>query len=1028
MTTSRRLLRALGALFGLGALVGALPTLLVVVVGWPLPRRLPTPQQVSAALDQGWRPDERFVMGVLAILLWLVWAQVLRHLLAQVRHHRRLQRLAPAGAGVPAVMVAPAPRRGGPLQRLVGWLVGGLMMASPIVPAAALASPPPRIPVVLTVTKALADPLPAPTSSVATAVAPEPELPTYVVHTWAERRDCLWNIAERYLGDPFRWTEIRNLNSDRVQPDGRTLGAEPRSWVYPGWTLVLPADADGADVVPVAVPGVPSVGAPTSAASDPASAPAATRPSSGAASAITVPATTASPAATAVTATSAPATTVASPPRSDAPPASTAAVSSAAEPTPADPAEKAASQEARPVRVNPWAQRAAFAGALGLPVLALGGWLGRLRRGRAVQASVRRPGRDVVRPADPGIEALERRARAIAADQAEEWVDAALRDLTAAVAASALDAPVLRCVRAGELGLEVLLDEPSPLAPDGWDAVDDGHVWRLSPALELAELRERGSGHAALAPALVSLGGTPEGPLLVDVEALGVLGVDGDQGRVRAFLAGVALELASASWAEGVDVRVHGLDGFERLEGAAPDADALRHDVRAAAELAGEGLAPYGSAAAARVAPDSEGWYPTVVVLGPDADPALVEDLAALSGPGTGVAVVAAGAPAAAEWQLLVGPDGAAVLNPLGLALRAGGVDEAPSAGRAPVEPAAGRDVDSADVLPGPEAITVEQTGLDEQVIASAVHALAAVGEVDDVAPATPIVATSRPRLPLRRREDCEVWVSLLRRTPEIIGWADEARGRRKLAEVFVYLAIYGAERPVPSADLRTNCWPPKLDHPATGPARLRDISPEAFHQAMSRLRRQMGEGAGGWHVPVAVDGTYVPGPGVGCDWVLFRALTEAAEGLSRHDSAQAIALYCEALDLIQGEPFVDCAPGSCTWAEANGLVTTIRLAVSEAVAHLAKLALPSQPKLALEGARKGLLLLPTQLQLFDTWFHAAGELGDLAVLDQALEAKSWAEQQINPDGGVSPETMELYRRLKAKINAGADMVGARSS
>ncbi|MFP5375340.1 MAG: hypothetical protein ACLGIO_00965 [Acidimicrobiia bacterium] len=101
MTTPRRLLRALGALFGLGALVGALPALLVTLVGWPLPRSLPTPDQISTALGDGWRPDERFVMGLLALLLWLVWVQVLRHLFVQVRLHR-LQAAAVASGADPA--------------------------------------------------------------------------------------------------------------------------------------------------------------------------------------------------------------------------------------------------------------------------------------------------------------------------------------------------------------------------------------------------------------------------------------------------------------------------------------------------------------------------------------------------------------------------------------------------------------------------------------------------------------------------------------------------------------------------------------------------------------------------------------------------------------------------------------------------------------------------------------------------------------------------------------------------------------
>ena len=186
---------------------------------------------------------------------------------------------------------------------------------------------------------------------------------------------------------------------------------------------------------------------------------------------------------------------------------------------------------------------------------------------------------------------LERRARAIAADQAEEWIDAALRALTAALAGSVPGAaPELRCVRAGEMGVEVLLAQPFPVAPDGWEVADGGHVWRVPADVDLDELRLRGSEYPPLTPALVSLGATPEGPILADLEGLGALSVEGDAGRVRAFLAGAALELASASWAQGVELRVYGLDGFGSPEAAVTDGAELVAEARGNAELVGDAL------------------------------------------------------------------------------------------------------------------------------------------------------------------------------------------------------------------------------------------------------------------------------------------------------------------------------------------------------------------------------------------------------------------------------------------------------
>ncbi|MQA27386.1 MAG: LysM peptidoglycan-binding domain-containing protein [Micromonosporaceae bacterium] len=53
--------------------------------------------------------------------------------------------------------------------------------------------------------------------------------------------DTLWDIAERELGDPFRWPEIYKLN--RGQPQS-TMGvlADP-DLIHPGWELRLPDDA-----------------------------------------------------------------------------------------------------------------------------------------------------------------------------------------------------------------------------------------------------------------------------------------------------------------------------------------------------------------------------------------------------------------------------------------------------------------------------------------------------------------------------------------------------------------------------------------------------------------------------------------------------------------------------------------------------------------------------------------------------------------------------------------------------------------
>ncbi|UMG93295.1 hypothetical protein [Nocardioides sp. TF02-7] len=55
----------------------------------------------------------------------------------------------------------------------------------------------------------------------------------------------LWDIAEQHLGDGRRWKEIYELNKGRPQPDGGELVIG--RLIQPGWILVLPDDAVGAE-------------------------------------------------------------------------------------------------------------------------------------------------------------------------------------------------------------------------------------------------------------------------------------------------------------------------------------------------------------------------------------------------------------------------------------------------------------------------------------------------------------------------------------------------------------------------------------------------------------------------------------------------------------------------------------------------------------------------------------------------------------------------------------------------------------
>ncbi len=86
----------------------------------------------------------------------------------------------------------------------------------------------------------------APSTDIAPALSAETVPATYTVM----RGDHLWGIAERFLGNGFRWVEIWKLNQQRTMTDGRAF-VDP-NLIYPGWQLELPQDVSNAEPESVA--------------------------------------------------------------------------------------------------------------------------------------------------------------------------------------------------------------------------------------------------------------------------------------------------------------------------------------------------------------------------------------------------------------------------------------------------------------------------------------------------------------------------------------------------------------------------------------------------------------------------------------------------------------------------------------------------------------------------------------------------------------------------------------------------------
>lgn len=65
----------------------------------------------------------------------------------------------------------------------------------------------------------------------------EKKVEGYTVGTWAEDKDCLWNIAGKstIYSDPFKWPKIWQANTDQIRnPD----------IIFPGQVLMIPVNSD----------------------------------------------------------------------------------------------------------------------------------------------------------------------------------------------------------------------------------------------------------------------------------------------------------------------------------------------------------------------------------------------------------------------------------------------------------------------------------------------------------------------------------------------------------------------------------------------------------------------------------------------------------------------------------------------------------------------------------------------------------------------------------------------------------------
>ncbi|HMJ78502.1 MAG TPA: LysM peptidoglycan-binding domain-containing protein, partial [Iamia sp.] len=187
------------------------------------------------------------VWKVLAAVVWVAWMQVVAAVVVEVRALMR--------GGLPRSVrgLGLGQSFAGPLVAAIvlAWPAGAMARPAPTpaqpLASALIAAPPPRVEAEVASGSAWSESSPGEEAS-------SGESASALVEHVVERRDTLWDIAERYCGSGTAAPELFELNRGRTQPDGGAL-AEP-GLLRPGWIILVPADGPPTDVVPAG----PSVG------------------------------------------------------------------------------------------------------------------------------------------------------------------------------------------------------------------------------------------------------------------------------------------------------------------------------------------------------------------------------------------------------------------------------------------------------------------------------------------------------------------------------------------------------------------------------------------------------------------------------------------------------------------------------------------------------------------------------------------------------------------------------------------------
>jgi hypothetical protein len=274
-----------------------------------------------------------------------------------------------------------------------------------------------------------------------------------------------------------------------------------------------------------------------------------------------------------------------------------------------------------------------------------------------------------------------------------------------------------------------------------------------------------------------------------------------------------------------------------------------------------------------------------------------------------------------------------------------------------------------------------------------------------------PAVGTQAARAPEAGNEPLEV--RLLCPVPRLDGLLEPLPPKRvrRATELVAYLALHHPA-PVTGERLRTRV----LGSPDA------DAAAKTLFNVAAAARRAVGTDPSGQPLlpPASRSGAYAVSPMVGCDVRrLHDLLDQGREADEAGEDERAIALYRDALSLIEDEPLTAVRAGYDWWGP-EGHAGRLAEAVEEAGCALAALAAESgRGELARWAVAQGRLVDPHSEALSRAAMRAAAAAGDTDAL-----RREWAEcrrrvQDFSPGTDPSPLTARLYAQLCQAEEAG---------